>query len=120
MKSVIASHYARIGRLGGAVSSPAKRLAARKNALKRWHGTPRVEILPADLLRDGVWYRGTGRNASVGVWDATAHCFWTVAINDFADPATFPASPHRQVRLKREDYHSPQHGTFKPVAPLDT
>lgn len=118
MKSVIATHYARIGRRGGSVSSPAKRQAARLNALKRWHGKTHTNILPENLLRDGVWYRGQGRNAPVGVWDAHAQCFWTVAINDFADPATFPAKPHRQVRLKREDYHSQHRGTFKPAAPL--
>ena len=119
MNEIIARHYARIGRRGGSVSSPAKRQAARLNALKRWRGKSPAEILAPDLLLDGVWYRGSGRNAPVGVWDARAQCFWTVAINDLADPATYPAAPHRQVRLKREDYHSKTRGTFKPVAPLN-
>ena len=59
-----------------------------------------------------------GRNAAAGVWDARAKCFWTVALNDFANPAAFPAEPRRQVRLKREDYFSRLSGTFKPIARL--
>ncbi len=118
MRNAIAAHYAKIGRLGGSASSPAKRLAARLNALRRWRRKLASDVLPMDFLRDGVWYRGRGRNAPAGLWDARAGCFWTIALNDFADPATFPAEPRRQVRLKREDYFSRRTGTFKPLAPL--
>lgn len=118
MENVISAHCAKIGRRGGSASSPAKRAAARLNALKRWRGQSSAGILPKDFLRDGVWYRGRGRNAVAGLWDARAGCFWTVVLNDFADPATYPAEPRRQVRLKREDYFSRQKGTFKPMAPL--
>jgi hypothetical protein len=69
-------------------------------------------------LRDGTWYRGSGRNARVGLWDARAHCFWTIALNDFADPAKFPAQPLRQVRLKREDYFSESSGSFRPATAI--
>ena len=120
VKNSISAHYAKIGRRGGSASSPAKSAAARLNALKRWGRKAPVEILPLELLRDGVWYRGRGRNATAGLWDARAGCFWTIAVNDFADPATFPAEPHRQVRLKREDYFASRNGTFKPMAPVGT
>lgn len=119
MQKVISKHYAKIGRRGGLASSPAKRAAARRNALKRWHRKPADGILPMESLRDGTWYRGRGRNAAAGLWDARAGCFWTIALNDFANPATFPAEPRRQVRLKREDYFSNQSGTFKPLAPVE-
>lgn len=116
MRDVISKHYARIGRRGGRASTPAKRAAARQNALKRWGRSPAEAILPVEALRDGAWYRGLGRNATVGLWDARAHCFWTVAVNDFPDPAKFPSAPLRQVRLKREDYFSATSGSFRPVA----
>src|SRR5512141_1358755 len=112
MRNVITSHYARIGRTGGRASTPAKRAAARQNALKRWGRLPAESVLPVETLRDGTWYRGSGRNANVGLWDAHAHCFWTIALNDFADPAKFPAQSLRQVRLKREDYFSEASGSF--------
>jgi len=118
MRNAISIHYARIGRRGGLASTPAKRAAARRNALKRWGQKPQAAVLPIEALRDGVWYRGQGRNAALGLWDAHARCFWTIAVNDFADPATFPANPHRQVRLKREDYFFEARGTFKPTIPL--
>jgi hypothetical protein len=118
MQNAISAHYARIGQRGGSASSPAKREAARLNALKRWGHKTSGGILPRNLLRDGVWYRGIGRNAIAGLWDAEAGCFWTIVLNDFADPATFPAAPRRQVRLKREDYFSRAGGTFKPMAAL--
>jgi hypothetical protein len=120
MRGAISMHYAQIGRRGGLASSPAKRAAARRNALKRWRRKPEAAILPLNLLRDGMWYLGHGRNAAAGLWDARAECFWTVALNDFADPATFPAEPRRQVRLKQEGYFSRQNGTFKPIAMLGT
>jgi hypothetical protein len=119
MRNVISAHYARIGRRGGLASTPAKRLAARRNALKRWQRHPDNGILPLQALRDGMWYVGHGRNGGAGLWDARAKCFWTVALNDFANPATFPAEPQRHVRLKREDYFSRQNGTFKPTARLE-
>ncbi len=72
-------------------------------------------VLALEALRDGTWYRGSGRNGKVGLWDARAHCFWTIALNDFADPANFPALPLRQVRLKREDYFSECSGSFRPA-----
>ena len=75
-------------------------------------------MLPVETLRDATWYRGQGRNATVGLWDARAGCFWTIAVNDLANPASFPAEPHRQVRLKREDYFSNASGSFKPTGPL--
>lgn len=75
-------------------------------------------MLPMSQLRDGSWYIGYGRNAVAGLWDGHARCFWTVALNDFANPESFPAKPKRQVRLKREDYFSAQSGTFKPIARL--
>ena len=75
-------------------------------------------MLPVGTLRDATWYRGLGRSAAVGLWDARARCFWTIAVNDFADPAQFPAKPLRQVRLKREDYFSNAGGTFKPTGKL--
>jgi hypothetical protein len=120
MRNAISAHYAEIGRRGGLASSPAKRTAARRNALKRWRCKLDAGILPLSLLRDGRWYLGPGRNGAAGLWDARAQCFWTVALNDFADPAAFPAEPRRQVRLKREDYFSRQSGTFKPIAILGT
>jgi hypothetical protein len=63
-------------------------------------------VLPVETLRDATWYGGLGRNATVGLWDARTGCFWTIVVNDFANPARFPAKPLRQVRLKREDYLS--------------
>jgi hypothetical protein len=75
-------------------------------------------VLPVASLRDGAWYRGQGRNAMVGLWDARSHCFWTIAVNDFADPAKFPLEPLRQVRLKREDYSTESTGTFRPTKKL--
>lgn len=119
MRNVISAHYAKIGRRGGSATSPAKRAAARLNALKRWRRKPAAGILPLEVLRDGVWYRGHGRNSTAGLWDARAGCFWTVVLNDFADPATFPAASRRQVRLKREDYYSSSSGTFRPAAVLE-
>ena len=113
---MISSHYAKIGRTGGRASTPAKRAAARRNALKRWGRVPGESVLPVKTLRDATWYRGLGRNATVGLWDARAHCFWTISLNDFADPAKFPAEPLRQVRLKREDYFSETNGSFRPAA----
>jgi hypothetical protein len=118
MRNAISVHYATIGRRGGLASTPAKRLAARRNALKRWRHKPDAGILPLHLLQDGRWYLGHGRNGAVGLWDARAKCFWTVTLNDFANPSAFPAEPHRQVRLKREDYFSSQSGAFKPTAPV--
>jgi hypothetical protein len=118
MRNSISAHYARIGRRGGLASSPAKRAAARRNALKRWRGKPDPGILPLQVLRDGMWYLGHGRNSAAGLWDARAECFWTVTMNDFANPATFPAQPQRQIRLKREDYFSSKNGTFKPTTCL--
>jgi hypothetical protein len=116
MRNLISTHYARIGRSGGRASSPAKRAAARQNALKRWGRVPSEPILPVETLRDGSWYRGLGRNATVGLWDAHAHCFWTIAVNDFPDPAKFPSESLRQVRLKREEYFSKASGSFRPAA----
>ena len=118
MRQAISSHYARIGRRGGRASTPAKRAAARRNALKRWGREPLEAVLSVEVLRDGTWYRGEGRNAKVGLWDAHAQCFWTIAVNDFADPARFPAEPLRQVRLKREEYFTKHSGTFRPTATL--
>jgi hypothetical protein len=118
MRNAISSHYARIGRRGGRASTPAKRAAARQNALKRWGRTAEPPVLPIDALRDGTWYRGQGRNATVGLWDARARCFWTIVVNDLADPAKFPSEPLRQVRLKQEDYFSEVSGTFQPTAAL--
>jgi hypothetical protein len=118
MRDAISAHFAKIGRRGGLASTPAKRAAARRNALKRWGRQPVAAILPLQALRDGMWYLGHGRNSVAGLWDARARCFWTVALNDFSNPATYPAKPKRQVRLKREDYFSQQNGTFKPIARL--
>jgi hypothetical protein len=115
MEAVISRHYARIGRLGGRVSSPAKSAAARRNALKRWRRGPLSAILPEETLRDRALYRGQGRNSTLGLWDARARCFWTIAVNDFADPSRFPARGRRQVRLKREDYLASKRGTFRPM-----
>jgi hypothetical protein len=55
----------------------------------------------------------------VGLWDARARCFWTIAVNDFADPARFPGESVRQVRLKREDYSDTRTGSFKPLAAIE-
>lgn len=118
MKTLLSRHYARIGRRGGRASTLAKREAARRNARKRW-GRPFEEaVLPVQALRDGTWYGGQGRTAPIGLWDARARCFWTIALNDFADPSRFPADPMRQVRLKREDYFSETSGTFRPTRTL--
>jgi hypothetical protein len=113
---MLSRHYARIGQRGGRASTPAKRAAARQNALKRWGRAPQEPVLAMETLRDGTWYRGLGRTATVGLWDAQARCFWTIAVNDFADPARFPSEPLRQVRLKREDYFSKAAGSFRPAA----
>jgi hypothetical protein len=118
MRKAISTYYARIGHKGGRASTPAKRAAAQRNALKRWGRKPEEHVLTVESLRDGAWYRGQGRNATVALWDACAHCFWTIAVNDFADPAKFPAEPLRQVRLKREDYFSDVNGTFRPSRAL--
>lgn len=120
MQDVIAAHYSKIGRQGGKASTPAKAAAARINALKRWRPKAKTPVLPEDALQDGAWYRGHGRNSAVGLWDSRARCFWTIAVSDFANPATFPASSRRKVRLKREDYFSAHAGTFKPSKPLLT
>lgn len=116
MKNVIRNHYARIGRRGGLASTPAKREAARRNVLKRWGRPHGVTLIPMKLLCDGRWYQGEGRNSEMGIWDARSRCFWTIALNDFANPASFPANSKRQVRLKREDYFAGPNGTFKPLA----
>ena len=118
MQNTILTHYAKIGRRGGLASTPAKREAARRNALKRWGRRLEDQITPLNLLRDGTWYHGQGRNSQVGLWDAHARCFWTITLNDFADPANFPVKARRQVRLKREDYFTDYDGTFKPLSPL--
>jgi hypothetical protein len=115
MRSAISAHYAKIGRRGGLASTPAKRAAARRNALKRWRRRADAEVLPLKMLRDGTWYFGHGRNGTAGLWDARAKCFWTIVLNDFAEPDAFPLKAHRQVRLKREDYFSRMSGTFKPI-----
>jgi hypothetical protein len=113
-------YLARIGRRGGKASTPAKREAARRNACKRWGKTIDPRPIPLTRLHDGTWYRGRGRNSSVGLWDRKAGCFWTVAMNDFADPIQFPKGSRRQVRLKQENYRTMDAGTFVPLAPLKT
>lgn len=118
MKTQVSEHYARIGRRGGKATSEAKRLANRRNALSRWGRKSEEAVIPMAELKDGQWYRGLGRNASLGRWDETARCFWVVVFNDFADPACFPANSTRQVRLKQEDYFTPVSGTFKPTSSL--
>ena len=119
MPSQISRYYARIGRRGGKASTPAKRAAARLNALKRWGHRTEDPVIPLEVLRDAQWYCGVGRNAPVGLWDARARCFWTIAVNDFADPARFPGESVRQVRLKREDYSDTRTGSFKPLAAIE-
>jgi len=75
-------------------------------------------VIRLEELKDGQWYRGVGRNASLGRWDAEAQCFWVVVFNDFADPAQFPNGSTRHVRLKQEHYFTPTGGTFKPLQPI--
>jgi hypothetical protein len=118
VKTDISQYHARIGRRGGLVSSPAKRAAARRNALKRWGRKPQPEPIPLRRLRDGEWYLGQGRNSSVGLWDKQAQCFWTIAVNDFPDPASFPGGSRRQVRLKQVNYRTPEAGSFAPISVL--
>ena len=116
MSTSISSHFAKIGRRGGLASTPAKREAARRNALKRWGKTD--QVIPVKSLQDGEWYWGRGRNSSIGIWDNRAVCFWVIAFNDFANPASFPSIGRRQVRLKREDYIGNKNGTFAPIRTL--
>jgi hypothetical protein len=118
VKIELSTYAARIGRRGGQVSTPAKRLAARRNACKRWGRPFEPEAIPARKLRDGTWYCGQGRNSSIGLWDAQAGCFWTIAVNDFADARQFPKGFRRQVRLKQESYWTPEGGSFKPFTAL--
>jgi hypothetical protein len=118
VKANISNYHARIGRRGGRVSSPAKTAAAQRNALKRWGRKHLPSLIPAAQLRDGRWYLGQGRNSSVGLWDKQAQCFWTIAVNDFADPASFPNGSQRQVRLKQETYWTAIAGSFKPISPI--
>jgi hypothetical protein len=120
MKPDISEYHAQIGRRGGLVSSAAKGAAARRNALKRWGRKPEPQAIPRHRLRDGVWYLGQGRSSSIGLWDQQAKCFWTIVVNDFPDPAAFPKGSGRQVRLKQEDYWTPEAGSFMPISPLKT
>jgi|SRR6266404_3970257 len=111
----ISDHLAAIGRRGGKVSSVAKREAARRNIRKRW-GHVASNELPVAALEDRHWYFGKGRSGSFGLWDARAKCFWTIAINDFADPALYPEGGERQIRLKQEAHYQTPGGTFRPLA----
>ncbi|MCX6909413.1 MAG: hypothetical protein NTY01_15410 [Verrucomicrobia bacterium] len=115
MKAIIAKHHARIGRRGGSVSSEAKRLAARRNALLRWGRKPEEAVIPMDELKDGQWYRGIGRNSNIGRWDKETRCFWVVSFANFPDPERYPKGSTRIVRLKQEGYYAPEGGTFKPL-----
>jgi hypothetical protein len=115
VKAIVAKHCAKIGRRGGRVSSEAKRLAARRNALRRWGRKPEEAVIPIEELKDGQWYRGIGRNSNLGRWDAEARCFWVISFANFPDPARYPESSTRVVRLKQEDYYMPDGGTFKPL-----
>lgn len=111
-KNIIADHQARIGRLGGMKSSPAKRASARAAAMKRWGHDIEPELAMEDL-EDGKWYFGKGRNAEVGMWDERSRCFWLVAVSDGVDPERYPEPGSRSVRLKREKHHAGG-GTFHP------
>lgn len=109
----LSAHYARIGRVGGRKTSPAKRNAARFAALTRWgHGD--AAAIPAGDLADGHWYAGKGRNADIAFWDARNHTFWVTCLTDLVSPSDYPEPGRRTVRLKREK-HRDDGGTFRPV-----
>lgn len=110
--AVISAYHARIGRRGGRKTSPAKAAAARAAANKRWGRDPAVK-LPTEVLADGLWYSGEGRNARMGLWDARRRCFWVVSMSDHVDPLHYPEPGERTVRLKREG-HVDDGGTFRP------
>jgi hypothetical protein len=65
-------------------------------------------------LHDGCWYKGRGRNSTVGLWDEKGDCFWIICMNDFQDPEKYPKGSKRKVRLKQEFHFSSKEGTFKP------
>jgi len=70
------------------------------------------------VLQDGCWYLGTGRNSSIGRWDARSGCFWVVVFNNLPNPALYPRGSIRQVRLKQEYYSTTDAGTFTPLRTL--
>lgn len=101
------------GRRGGRARTPAKSLAARQNALLRWHPADRDGVIPCEALIDGAWYVGDGRSASVACWDGVSKTFYTIASNSWSDPAHYPVITRRTVRLKQER-HRASGGTFAP------
>lgn len=109
----LTAHYARIGRMGGRKTSPAKRHAARLAALARW-GHARTAAIPAGELADGHWYAGKGRNADIGLWDSRNKTFWVTCVTDYVSPSHYPQPGPRAVRLKRERHYE-DGGTFRPL-----
>ncbi len=116
MNSQLSERLAELGRKGGKVSSEAKRAAAKRNALKRWGNLGKASPIPAEQLKDRQWYFGKGRSGPFGLWDSAAECFWTIALNEFSNPAAFPNGGIRQARLKKELHLNSKGGTFEPLA----
>lgn len=112
------SYFSKIGKKGGQISSPAKREAARRNIMKRWHGVVKKGGISRSCLIDGDWYIGKGRNGHVGRWDSRSGCFWLVAMNTWTDPRTFPEGGERSFRLKQES-HVEEQGSFTPLKKID-
>jgi len=104
-----------VGRHADKPAASAKRLAVRREALRHYELKPGQAVIPMEKLKDGRWYLGTGRNSDLGRWDAEARCFWVISFANFSDPARYPKSSIRIVRLKQEDYFTSSGGTFKPL-----
>lgn len=104
-----------IGRKGGRARSERKSLAARQNALLRWHERDGQGVIPVKALIDGAWYQGQGRTSPLAIWDGHAKSFHTVGLNSFSDPENYPAISRRNVRLKQESHIALPGGSFAPM-----
>jgi hypothetical protein len=103
------------GRKGGLRRTEAKALHARQNIRLRWHPRDREGIIPIPALIDGAWYRGTGLNGSVALWDGARELFRTVGVLSSPETRAQPKIRRRITGLKSERHVSSPGGTFAPA-----
>ena len=102
------------GRKGGLRRTEAKALHARQNIRLRWHPKDREGTIPIPALIDGAWYRGTGPNGSVALWNGARELFHTVGV--LSSPETRAHPKIRKITgLKSERHVSTPGGTFAPA-----
>ncbi len=89
------------GRAGGKAKTSVKSLAARQNALLRWRGKERGDIIPQAALIADVWYRD--KNAGIALWSAGSRCF-----------LTFECGAFRPVLVRRK-HGDGSRGSFAPI-----